>query len=136
MSRSDGDFAVELHEPSAIAADPGGEGVEVTDKVALAADGFGGEAVGENGDVRRDHAELMVADLGAGEGAGVEVLHDLIASLDGPFDVEEVREKQGMERGEIVRLKCLPQIDLLDEDEVGLGVEGGGLLGCWNQGWS
>src|SRR5271154_2538206 len=77
----------------------------------------------------------MVAELEAGQGAGIEILHDLLTSLDGLFDVDEVGEEHGVEGGGIVGLKGLPQINLLNEDEVGLGAEFGG-RGLLGESWS
>ena len=137
MSALDGHFGVDLDEPFAVTANPGCGGVVAAGEVAVAASGLAGCGIGENGDVGRDHAELMVAKLKIGERAGVEIVHDLLARLDGLFHVKEVRKQKSVEGGEIVILKGPPEIDLLDEDEVWFGRDGvlggGGLGECWGQ---
>lgn len=120
---------MDLDEPFAVATDPGGSGVVAAGEVGFAASGFAGCGVGEDGDVGRDHAELMVAELEVGEGAGVEIVHDLLAGLDSLLYVKKVGEEESVEGGEIVVLQGSPEIKLLDEDEVGLGADG-----IWSRG--
>src|ERR1700712_4629520 len=65
----------------------------------------------------------MVANLKADQSAGVEALHDLLARLNRLFDVEKVRQQQGVESSKIVALQRLPPMDLLDKNEVRLSVD-------------
>src|SRR3981189_199003 len=69
----------------------------------------------------------MVAELEADDGARVEIRHKLIAGLDGLFHLDVVRQQHRLEGAEIVRLQRSPHPDLLDEDEVRLGVD---VFGC------
>jgi hypothetical protein len=115
---------MDLDEPFAFAADPRGGGVVVSDEMALTAGGFAGAAIGKDSGVGREHTELMVAHLGADQGAGAQIRHDLFARLDRLFDVKEVRKEEGLEGGEVVVLEGLPQIELLDKEEVRLSAEG------------
>jgi hypothetical protein len=114
---------VNLDEPFAIAANPCSRSVVVAGEVALPANGFAQAAIRNDSDLRREHPKLMVANLEADQRAGVKAFHDLLARLDGLFDVEKVREQQGVEGSKIVVLQRLPPMDLLDEDEVRLGVD-------------
>ena len=128
---------MDLDEPFAISVNPGSRGIVAAGEVGFAASSLARCGVGENGDVGRDHAELMIAELEVGEGTGIEIVHDLLAGLDGLLYVKEVGKQQGVKGSEVVVLQSPPEIDLLNEDEVGLGRDGilggGGLGECWGQ---
>src|SRR5258705_9484624 len=65
----------------------------------------------------------MVAKLEADDGADVEIRHELIAGLNRFFHLNVVRQQQRLEGAEIVGLERSPHPDLLDKDEVRLGVD-------------
>jgi len=89
----------------------------------FAASDFAGAAIRNDSGVWREHTGLMVAELEADDGTGVEIRQELIASLNRLFNFDVVRQQQGLEGGEVVRLQSPPHPNLLDEDEVRLGVE-------------
>ena len=114
---------MELDQPFAVAPHPGSSGVVVARDVRLAACDFTGATIGNHGRICCEHSGLMVAELEADDDAGVQIRHQLIASLDCLFDLEVVRQQERLKRTQIVRLQHPPHPDLLNEDKVRFGVD-------------
>jgi hypothetical protein len=124
-----------LDQPFAVAPNPCGSRNVVACEVRFAASDFAGAAIGNDGRVGREHAGLMIAELEADHRADVEIRHELVAGLNRFFHLDVIRQQHRLEGAEIVRLQRSPHPDLLDEDEVRLGVDvfgGRDLLGADN----